>query len=178
MFNHVLNMFWGDFFENVFCPVFHGGSGLRKFSKKSKKFKISKKPEIVSKSVHTCFEHALGRFFRLFLPSVRCRAFQIFWTWKMWVQFSGLKFWGRDLEKIKGKNQKSFKVLKLSKNASKCPNVFWGRFFWKCFFCRVFHGVIESIWKNQRHFKIAEMPKIFAKIVQLVLNMFCGNFLD
>ena len=65
VFNHVLNMFWGDIFEDVFCPVFHGGSGLRKFSKKSKKFKIPKKPKIVSKSVHTCFEHALGRFFRI-----------------------------------------------------------------------------------------------------------------
>ena len=48
---------------------------------------------------------------------------------KIWVQFSGLQFWCRDLEKIKGKNQKSFKVLKLSKNVSKCPNVFWGEFF-------------------------------------------------
>ena len=80
VFNHVLNMFWGDFFENVFCPVFHGGSGLRKFSKKSKKFKNPKKPKIVSKSVHTCFEHALGDVFENFLPSVPCSAFQIFWT--------------------------------------------------------------------------------------------------
>ena len=42
----VLNMFWGDFFEKIFCPVFHGGSSLRKFFKKSKKnaqnFKIPK----------------------------------------------------------------------------------------------------------------------------------------
>ena len=53
----------------------------------------------------------------------------VFRTWKMWVQFSGLKFWGRDLEKIKGKNQKNFKVPKMSKNVSKCPNVFWGDFF-------------------------------------------------
>ena len=77
----VFNMFWGKFIENFFCPVFPGGSGFRKFPKKSKKFKIPKVPKIVSKSVHTCFEHALGRFFRLFLPSVRCRDFS----------FSGLK---------------------------------------------------------------------------------------
>ncbi len=38
----VLNMFWGNFFENFFCPVFHGRSSLRKFSKKSKKFQKSK----------------------------------------------------------------------------------------------------------------------------------------
>ncbi len=38
----VLNIFWGIFFENFFCPVFHGGSSLRKFSKKSKNFQNSK----------------------------------------------------------------------------------------------------------------------------------------
>ena len=53
----------------------------------------------------------------------------VFRTWKIWVEFSGLKLWGRDLEKIKGKNQKNFKVPKMSKNVSKCPNVFWGYFF-------------------------------------------------
>ena len=37
----VLNMFWGNFFENLFCPVFRGRSSLRKFSKKSKKFQNS-----------------------------------------------------------------------------------------------------------------------------------------
>ena len=38
----VLNMFWVNYFEKSFCPVFHGGSSLRKFSKKSKNFQISK----------------------------------------------------------------------------------------------------------------------------------------
>ena len=39
----VLNMFWVNFFEkSFFCPVFHGGSSLRKFSKKSKFFKNCK----------------------------------------------------------------------------------------------------------------------------------------
>ena len=89
----------------------------------------------------------------------------VFRTWKMWVQFSGPNFWGRELEKIKGKNQKIFKVPKMSKNVSKCPNVIWGIFL-KTFFCPVFNGVIESFRKNQRTFKIAEIPKIVAKIVQ------------
>ena len=53
----------------------------------------------------------------------------VFRTWKTWVQFSGLKFWGRDIEKIKEKNQKSFKVPKMSKIVPKCPNVIWGNFF-------------------------------------------------
>ena len=39
----VLNMFCVKFFEKVFfCPMFHGGSSLRKFSKKSKFFKNCK----------------------------------------------------------------------------------------------------------------------------------------
>ena len=38
----VLNLFWVKFFEKFFCPVFHGGSNLRKFSKKSKNFRNSK----------------------------------------------------------------------------------------------------------------------------------------
>ena len=82
------------------------------------------------------------------------------------VQFSGLKFWGRNLEKIQGKNQKKFKVLKFSKIVPKCPNVFWGVHFEEKIFCPVFHGVIKSFRKNQRKFKIAEMPRIVPKIVQ------------
>ena len=38
----VLNMFWGNFFEKFLSPVLHGGSRLRKFSKKSKKFQNCK----------------------------------------------------------------------------------------------------------------------------------------
>ncbi len=56
----VLNMFWGNFSEKNFCPVVHGGSSLRKISKKSKNFKIRKLLKIVPKSVQTCFEHVLG----------------------------------------------------------------------------------------------------------------------
>ncbi len=57
----VLNMFWGNFSEKKFCPVFQGGSSLRKFSKKNQKiFKIPKMPKIVPKSVQTCFEHVFG----------------------------------------------------------------------------------------------------------------------
>ena len=113
------NVFWtsflSNFFEKLFCPVFHRGSTLRKFSKKSKNFqnsknaqnrsqkwpnvfwtsfeaifsknyfaqsstearvfenfqknqknfKISKMPKIFPKSVQTCFEHVLGRFFQI-----------------------------------------------------------------------------------------------------------------
>ena len=39
----------------------------------------------------------------------------VFETEKNWAQFSGLEFWGRDFEKIEGKNQKNFKDPKMPK---------------------------------------------------------------
>ncbi len=84
---------------------------------------------------------------------------------KIWEKFSGLKFWGSDLEKIQEKNQKTSKF-------QKCPKTFpsvktcLGAIFLKKFFCSVFHGVIESLRKNQKKFKIAKKPKIVPKIFQ------------
>ncbi len=84
---------------------------------------------------------------------------------KIWEKFSGLKFWGSDLEKIQEKNQKVSKF-------QKCPKAFpsvktcLGAIFLKKFFCSVFHGVIESLRKNQKKLKIAKKPKIVSKIVQ------------
>ena len=53
-------LFWtcfgANFSKKFFCPLFHGGSSLRKFSKF---------PKIVPKSVQTCFEQTLGHFFRI-----------------------------------------------------------------------------------------------------------------
>ena len=66
-----------------------GGSSLGKFSKK--KFKIPKKPKIVSKSVHTCSEHALGDFSEFFFAKCSMRGSSVFLDLKIWVQFSGLK---------------------------------------------------------------------------------------
>ena len=61
------NVFWtcfGSNFSKNYCPVFHGGSSLRKFSKKkTKNFKVPKKPKIFTKSVQTCFEHVSGQIF-------------------------------------------------------------------------------------------------------------------
>ena len=78
------NMFWtcfgAIFLKKFFAPCSMEGRAFEKIKKKSKKFKNPKKPKIVSKSVHTCFEHALGDVFENFLPSVPCSAFQIFWT--------------------------------------------------------------------------------------------------
>ena len=78
------NLFWTcfvAFFSKVKLPRVPWRVGFWKISKKNQKiFKIPKVPKVVFKSVQTCFEHALRRFFRVFLPSVPCRAFQIFWT--------------------------------------------------------------------------------------------------
>ena len=99
----------------------------------------------------------------------------VFRTWKFWVQFSGLKFWGRHSEKIKEK------IKKVSKFRI-CPKTFpsvrtcFGAIFLKTFFCPVFHGVIESFRKNQRKFKFAEMPRIVPKIVQTCFEHVLWNF--
>ena len=75
-----LNMFWGNFSEKQFRPVFHGWSSLRKFSEQSKKQQNS---EIALNRFQKCpnvFWTCFGAIFRIFLPSNLCRAFQIFWT--------------------------------------------------------------------------------------------------
>ena len=68
------------FFEKILCPVFHGGSSLRKFSYKSKNSQNSKMPKIVPKSIQTCFEHVLGQTFRKNFAqlSMECRVFENF----------------------------------------------------------------------------------------------------
>ena len=230
-FPSVQTCFGAFFWKETFCPVFPGGPGFRKFSKKWKKFKIPKVPKIFSKSVHTCFEHALWRFFWIFFAECSMQGFSVildlkmwvqfydtllnrhsffihatvnkrnstsdildlklwvqnpefknmssvFRTWKMWVQFSGPKFWGRELEKIKGKNQKSFKVAKMSKNVSKCPNVFWGDFFENAFFAQCSMESSKVFEKIKKISKLQKCPKSLPKMSKLVLNMFCGNFLE
>ena len=157
------------------------------FQNNQKIFKIPKLTKVVFKSVQTCFEHALRRFFRVFFAECSMQGFSNFLDLKIWGQFSGLKKFEFSFPDLKFEVDTLKKLKEKIKKVSKfwnCPKTFpsvqtcFGAIFLKMFFCPVFHGVIESIWKNQRHFKIAEMPKIFAKIVQLVLNMFCGNFLD
>ena len=57
----VLNMFWGDFLEKIFCPVCSmEGRVFENFQKNQKSFKIPNMPKIVPKSVQTCFEDVLG----------------------------------------------------------------------------------------------------------------------
>ena len=108
---HVLNMFWANFSKN-FCLVFHGGSSLRKFSKKIKKnFKILKTPKLVPKSIQTCFDCVLGQFFR-----------------KIFAQFSKE---GRVFEKFSKKYIFKFQNCPkvFPKVSKRVLNMFWGKFF-------------------------------------------------
>ena len=71
------------------------GRVFENFQKSQKFLKIAKMPEIVPKSVQTCFEHVLGRFFR---KKIFCPVFH----------------GGRVFENFQ-KNLKTFKIPKMSK---------------------------------------------------------------
>ena len=147
---HVLHMFWGKLSEK-FCPVFHGMSSLRKFSKKFI-FKIPKMPKSVPKSIQTCFEHVLWKLF-----------------WKIFAQFY--------MECPVFENfQKNY--FQNSKNAQKCsqkyPNVFWGGFFEKIL-CPVFHGG-SSLQKFSKNY--FQNSKNAQKCSQKYPNVFWGGFFE
>ena len=57
----VLNVFWGKLFEK-FLPSFPWNVEFSKIFKKNI-FKIPKMPKSVPKSIQTCFEHVLAKFF-------------------------------------------------------------------------------------------------------------------
>ena len=149
------NVFWRCFrvifSKKKFAQFSMEGRVFEKFQKNQKSFKIPKMPEIVPKSVQTCFEQVLGWFFRkVFLPSV---------PWR--VESS------KTLKKIK-----KFQKSKHAQNRSqKCPNVFWSCFrviFSKKFFaqCSMKGRVFENFQINQKSFKVPKMPKIVPKSVQ------------
>ena len=151
----------GQTFEK-FCPVFHGRSSLRKFSKNQKICKIPKMPKIVPKSIQTCFELVLGQIFR-----------------KIFAQFS---MEGRVVENF----QKKSKNLQKSKNAQKCsqkyPNVFWtcfGANFRKNFAQFSMEGrVFENFPKIKNFAKFQKCPKSFPKVSKRVLNLFWVKFFE
>ena len=168
-------MFWGDFFEENFCPVFHGGSSLRKFSKKSKKFQNSKNNQNHSQKC----------------PNVFWRCFRMIFSKTLFAQCSIV---GRVFEKFQ-KKSKNFQNSNNALNRSqKCPNVFWRcfRVIFLNFFCPVFHGesslrkfskksekfqnsknaqnrpqnVQTKFFKIKKNFKLPKKPKIIPKTVQ------------
>ena len=76
------------------------------------------------------------------------------------------------------------KKIKKRSKFQKCPKLFpsvqtsLGASFLETFFCSVFHGVIGSFRKNQKKSKLQKCRRSFPKLSKLVLNMFCGNFLQ
>ncbi len=137
------NVFWtcfrGNFFEKIFCPMFHGVSSLRNvFVKKLKIFQISKNAQDRSQIVQTCFEQVLGEFFRKkFLPSVP------------WMVESSKCF-----QKIKNFSKFHNCTKSFPKVSKRVLNMFWGNFSEK-FFCPVFHGVssLRNVFKKWKIFQ-------------------------
>ena len=159
----VLNLIWVNVFEKLLCPVFHGGSRLRKFSNKSKNSQNSKMPKIVPKSIQTCFEHVLVQNFREIFAqfSMECRVFKNF-----------------------QKNQKSFKFPKMPKIVPKsiqtCFERVLGQTFRKFFaqFSTV-GRISENFQKNQKKFsKIQKRLKSFPKESKRVLNLIWVNVFE
>ena len=140
-------------FRKLFCPVFHGWSSLRNFSKKIKKFSKfqPKTHKTVPKRIQKCFEHVLGQFFR-----------------KVFAQFS---MGGRVFENFQ-KKQRIFKVPKkpkiVTKSVQTCFELVLGQIFPKKMLsqCSLEARVFENFQKNQKNFKIPKMPKIVPKSIQ------------
>ena len=155
----VLNMFWVIFLENFFCPVFHGGSRLRKFSKKSKLFKNCKNARNRSQKCPNVFWTCLGVFFsKNFCPV-----------------FHG----GSSLRKFSKKSKNFSKLQKSLKSFPKMSkrvlNMFWGIFFEKFFAqCSMEGRVFENFQKNQKFSKIPNKPKIVPITVQKCFEHILG----
>ena len=80
-------MCFGAFFgKKSFFPLFHGGSSLRKISKKSKKFQSSKNAFNGFPKCPTCFEQALGQCFWIFLAQCSTQCISDFLDLKQRVQ--------------------------------------------------------------------------------------------
>ena len=111
-------------------------------------------PNIVPKSVQTCFEDVLRWFFRkTFLPSV---------PWRV----ESSKFF-KKIKKFQNSNN-------AQNRSQKCPNVFWRCFrviFSKKFFaqCSMEGRVFENFQKNQKSFEVPKMPKIVPKSAQTII---------
>ena len=161
MSKRVLNMFWGIFFRKIFCPVFHGGSSLQKFSKKSKIFQNSKETQNLS---HNC-------------PNMFWTCFGVIISKIFFAQCSLV---GRVFENSQ-KNQKLFKIAKMPKSFPKVSkrdlNMFWVNFF-ENFFCPVCHGgsSLRKISKNRNFLKVAKMPEIVPKSVQTCVEHILKRF--
>ena len=161
----VLNLFWGKFFQKkIFIPVFHGGSSLRKFSKKSKKFQNSKNAQNRSQKYSNVFWTSFGANFS-----------------KTFAQFSmeGRVFgnFQKNSKNFQNSNQKRTKPF--PKESKSVLHMFWGKFFekilpsfpWKVESSKIFKKIKKSL-------KFQKGPKSFPKVSKSVWNVFWGNFFE
>ena len=137
------------FLKKNLCPVFHGGSSFRKFSKIffSKFQKCTKSFPKVSKHVLNVF---WGKIFENFFAqcSVEGRVFENF------------------QKKIFSKFQKCPKVF--PKVSKRVLNMFRGKIFEKFYAqCSMEGRVFEIFLKNQKILKIQKCPKSFPKVSNL-----------
>ena len=156
------NVFWTCFganFSKDFCPVFHGGSSFRKFSKKNQKFsKFQKSRKSIPKVSKRVLNMLRGKFFqKKFLPSV---------PWRLETS----KSW---------KKPKKSKYSEFALNRSqKCSNVFWTCFeviFSKKKFLTSVPWRLETSksWKKIEKNSIFRIcPKSFPKMPKSVLGWF------
>ena len=151
-----MNLFWGNFSRNFFCPVHYGGSRLGKISKK---LQNSRSP----KSGHKRSLHCLN----------------MFWTCIEQIIFEFLfdqcTKEGCDCEKFR-ENRKHFKKPKMPKNDPKSVQTCVEhdlRWFLqkKDFFCLVHYGG-SRLEKNSKKFPNFRTPKNGHKRSQNCLNMF------
>ena len=136
------------------------GRVFENFQTNRKFLKNAKMPEIVPKSVQTCFEHVLGRFFRkIFLPIV---------PWR--VESSKI------FKKVKNFSKLQQSLKSFPKVSKRVLNKFWGDFFEKFFFaqCSMEGRVFENFQTNQKFLKNAKMPEIVPKIVQTCFEHVLG----
>ena len=158
----VLNVFWGEFFDNFFCPVFHGWSSLQKFPKKSKNFQNSnqKRTKPFPKESKSVLNKFWGKFFE-----------------KIFAQFS---MGGRVFENFQ-KKQRIFKVPKkpkiVTKSVQTCFELVLGQIFPKKLLsqCSMEARVLENFQKNQKNVKIPKMPKIVPKSIQTCFEHVLGR---
>ena len=153
-FEHVL----GKIFRKKFCPVFHGRSSLRKFSKKNQKsFKFPKMPKIVPKSIQTCFSV-------IFLEKLLC---PVFHGGSSFRKFSKFFF---------------FKIPKMPKivpeSIQACFERVLGQISRKIFLPSVPWRVEFSKIFKKKFSKFQKWPKVFPRVSKRVLNMFWGKFFE
>ena len=148
----VLNVFWGKFSENFFCPVFRGGSSFQKFSKKNI-FKIPKMPKSVPKSIQTCYRVIFSKKFYA-QCSMEGRVFENFP-----IFFSKFQKCPKSFPKV------SKRVL----------NLFWGKLFEIFFLPSVPWRVEFSKIFTKNIFKIPKMPKSVLKSIQTCFEHVLGK---